>query len=317
MALITPIANDRTLGGNGKRQFDIISGATVIASNADIIMTTPIEKEGTRVNSAYLNNIINFDNLIAFQGCEYHLIGDTPDSTLIKESIKVTETGQTVAARTHTKISDNKISVVEIIYDINIFDQLIEKLHREGVVEKKDDGTIECVEGTANVNAYPIMKMLGLLVQFANEAEAKEGIIDDKSISPNTLKAVLNILLPKGIISMWSGTIATIPAGWVLCNGQNGTPDLRNRFIVGAGSTYSPGNVGGSDSVALIMGQMPPHAHHSDVAGTAQAGAAGGNNFNVLVWDATFTQRPTSTEGYGAAHENRPPYYALAYIMKL
>jgi len=74
----------------------------------------------------------------------------------------------------------------------------------------------------------------------------------------------------KGVIVMWSGSIANIPAGWALCNGANGTPDLRNRFVVGAGSTYAVGATGGADSVTLTAAQMPTHNHS---ASTATAGA--------------------------------------------
>ncbi len=74
----------------------------------------------------------------------------------------------------------------------------------------------------------------------------------------------------RGVIVKWSGSIANIPAGWALCNGANGTPDLRNRFIVGAGGAYGVGDTGGADSVTLTAAQMPTHNHS---ATTASAGA--------------------------------------------
>ena len=58
--------------------------------------------------------------------------------------------------------------------------------------------------------------------------------------------------LPAGTIVLWSGSIGSIPAGWVLCNGNNGTPDLRNRFVVGAGSTYSVDASGGSADAVVV-----------------------------------------------------------------
>ena len=57
-----------------------------------------------------------------------------------------------------------------------------------------------------------------------------------------------NALLPRGVIVMWSGTLASIPSGWALCNGSNGTPDLRDRFVYGASANENPGAKGGSDS---------------------------------------------------------------------
>ena len=68
-------------------------------------------------------------------------------------------------------------------------------------------------------------------------------------------------LLPVGTIVMWSGDINAIPNGWQLCDGTKGTPDLRNRFIVGAGSGYNPGATGGADRVALTIAEMPAHKH--------------------------------------------------------
>lgn len=64
-----------------------------------------------------------------------------------------------------------------------------------------------------------------------------------------------------GIITMWSGAIGAIPSGWFLCDGTNGTPDLRDRFIVGAGSTYAVNNTGGAATVTLTEAQTPAHTH--------------------------------------------------------
>ena len=161
--------------------------------------------------------------------------------------------------------------------------------------------------------------------------------------------------LPQGVIVAWSGTEASIPSGWVLCNGSNSTPDLRNRFIVGAGtgSNYTPGNTGGSDSVSLTTAQMPSHSHSDGSLSASQisltgditkisecynvAGGATGvfskkNTGNSPVtgsasnsptagvdFDASHSHPvsgSTGSNGSGNSHENRPPYYALCRIMK-
>ena len=143
-----------------------------------------------------------------------------------------------------------------------------------------------------------------------------------------------------GIIVMWSGAIDKIPTGWVLCDGANGTPDLRNRFIVGAGTDYTVGNTGGSDNVALTTAQMPSHTH------TGSTAKAGSHTHTIRVGEYSYESvlkitAPTGKDEYrnkdvptnsagehthtltinsagsGESHENRPPYYALAYIMKL
>lgn len=165
--------------------------------------------------------------------------------------------------------------------------------------------------------------------------------------------------LPSGLIVMWSGSTSTIPTGWLLCNGSNGTPDLRNRFIVGAGSSYNPGNTGGVDSVTLTVAQMPSHSHthtlsvslsdltcstsgehtHTIPALNGAYGRVGGDYLDNLSkysgsidnpintgstgeHSHTITGSPTlsgsiSSTGSGTAHENRPPYYALCFIMKV
>lgn len=105
--------------------------------------------------------------------------------------------------------------------------------------------------------------------------------------------------LPAGAIILWSGSVASIPAGWVLCNGSSGTPDLRDRFVVGAGSSYAVGASGGASSVSLTRSNLP---YIGSVAGAA------GADISVPLFSST---------GSGDAHENRPPYYALCFIMKL
>ncbi len=78
--------------------------------------------------------------------------------------------------------------------------------------------------------------------------------------------------IPVGIIVMWSGQLDRLPAGWALCDGQNGTPDLRDRFVVGAGASYGVSASGGANTVTLNPNEMPVHNH------SASSGAAGDHN---------------------------------------
>jgi len=126
-----------------------------------------------------------------------------------------------------------------------------------------------------------------------------------------TGRAIYNPV-PVGGIIMWSGSVATIPTGWALCNGQNGTPDLRDRFIVGAGTTYNPGNIGGLSAVQLTIDEMPKHNH--GIAGSYWAGTGPGGSFTYGYYGNFGTAG--QDQGGDKAHENRPPYYALAYIMR-
>ena len=152
--------------------------------------------------------------------------------------------------------------------------------------------------------------------------------------------------IPQGTILSWFGQLANIPSGFAVCDGKNGTPDLRNRFIVGAGDAYKLSDIGGEDAVKLEPSQTSSHYHtfgyhdsnnngyfittaskkvNADrPAGTYPAkwngsggggwygwdgsGWAGGQNLVTSLTVATEAQKP---------HENRPPFYALHYIMKL
>lgn len=128
-------------------------------------------------------------------------------------------------------------------------------------------------------------------------------------------------LVPIGVINMWSGAINEIPQGWALCDGTNNTPDLRGRFIVGyniSDTDYNEiGKNGGAKTVTLTEAQMPRHNHPNDwqmynELGSVTGHMAGGGN------DITNEKRFNLSTGYSGgsqAHENRPPYYTLAYII--
>jgi len=110
--------------------------------------------------------------------------------------------------------------------------------------------------------------------------------------------------MTSGMIVIWSGAIVDIPAGYKLCDGNNGTPDLRNKFVVGAGTTYNPGDNGGDLTHQHTL-NIDPHSHVLDATGVVQTGA--GRNDNTTETVATGTTD---------AINHLPPYYALAYIMK-
>ena len=185
------------------------------------------------------------------------------------------------------------------------------------------------------------------------------------------LDTAVNTAMPTGGIIMWSGTIATIPTGWALCDGTNGTPNLTGKFIVHADSdssgTYAVGATGGANNVTLATSELPAHSHtgtaasggaHTHTGTTNSAGAhthtytdnyveqvaqipgididynantfnqngsrtgttasAGSHSHTVSIASGGAHTHTLSVdnEGGGGAHENRPPYFALAYIMK-
>jgi hypothetical protein len=126
-----------------------------------------------------------------------------------------------------------------------------------------------------------------------------------------------------GMIMLWSGSSASIPSGWLLCDGSSSTPDLRNRFVVGAGSTYAVNATGGSANAVVVS-----HTHsitdtghiHQVPVGSAGAGLNGflqgvptGGSVSSFSNTTGITIDSTGSSGTNA---NLPPYYALCYIMK-
>ena len=118
-------------------------------------------------------------------------------------------------------------------------------------------------------------------------------------------------VLPAGVICMWSGSV--IPDGWALCNGESGTPDLRDRFVIGSGGNYSTGDTGGNDSIDI--------SHTHEYSGTTDGSVYYDKSTNSgNTYYATHRHTHTyggTTYSSGGIHSILPPYFALAYIMKL
>jgi hypothetical protein len=135
--------------------------------------------------------------------------------------------------------------------------------------------------------------------------------------------------IPSGGIIIWSGSSASIPSGWLLCDGSSSTPDLRNRFVVGATSTYAVGATGGSADAIVVS-----HTHTATVTDPGHSHVYANSTVQLkLDTQATQLQNNTSgsistatavtgitvansTTGSSGTNANLPPYYALCYIMK-
>ncbi len=160
--------------------------------------------------------------------------------------------------------------------------------------------------------------------------------------------------VPRGIIAMWSGSVAAIPQGWALCDGTNGRPDLRDRFIIGAGSTgyKTPGTTGGVNTstipehshtisgIELQTSTVPDHAHYVSLTTTSENGrtkvddeddddtVADDNHEHSVQGNtnpsgshshtiASHNHGGATSASGGLSLDNRPPFYALCFIIKL
>ena len=191
------------------------------------------------------------------------------------------------------------------------------------------------VDGT---NADQFVSFFG-----ANSGNQPNRVDNDFTYNPstNTLK-VGNIIdssgnasaFVTGMIILWYGDTGNIPGGWVLCDGNNSTPDLRDRFVIGAGNNFSAGNTGGNNSLTLTEANLPSHRHFvvsnsfggqnrtgSNVSANNQVakGTGAGNIFetyNLASTGSDASAGRSSSIGSGTAIDNKPLYHALCYIMK-
>lgn len=188
-------------------------------------------------------------------------------------------------------------------------------------------------EGTAHILNRPQLAPVATTGEYSDLANAPvlAPVATSGSYRDLTDQPAI-IAIPTGLIAMWSGSADAIPTGWVLCDGENNTPDLRNRFIVGAGSTYAVDATGGATSRTISSGvgattlttsQIPSHTH-TYVAKAAMHRYGTTSNDNHIYAPANTTATNTGATGGGGSHTHSfsaavsilPPYYALCFIMK-
>lgn len=127
--------------------------------------------------------------------------------------------------------------------------------------------------GTWNIN---ITGNAATATTTTNATNASNAVTQAPSTSNTTIATTAFVqqelspfsVIPAGLISLWSGSVVSIPSGWVLCDGTSGTPDLRDRFVVGAGSTYNPDATGGATTATLSVANLPSHQHGLSLSGT-------------------------------------------------
>jgi hypothetical protein len=127
----------------------------------------------------------------------------------------------------------------------------------------------------------------------------------------------LNNPVPQGAIILWSGAVASIPTGYALCDGTQGTPDLRGNFVVGAGGAYNPNDIGGSPTTGF--GGAHTHTENTATANLTTSSLAVAAGVGSTVVSGVTPQGHTHTINQVGDHTHSclPPYLALAYIMKL
>lgn len=196
------------------------------------------------------------------------------------------------------------------------------------LAEQFDDGTqkgvyyvrkaVMTISGGVPFSSFGQIKSLAAFRTLPSSASADYTDANDSVLA--TITGLFNLKtellgLIKGfnrIIVQWSGSISEIPNGWQLCDGTNGSPDLRDRFVLGAGVTYSVGDMGGEKVHQLTVQEMPKHSHSYEKGTTANAD---GNDNSRGIQGTNTTQ--TSIEGGDLPHNNMPPYYALAFIYRI
>ena len=204
------------------------------------------------------------------------------------------------------------------IYDAESAGNLLWEETQSWVVIQK--GIFSILLGSVTNLNLPFDKPYFLEIKVGNEVMSPRQAITSSGYAIRAEHGV-----PKGVIVMWSGKISDIPSGWALCDGTNGTPDLRDKFIVGArqddggiAKTNVSGGLlqtGGEAYHTLTTAEIPAHTHqlygdrrHYDGSAQGAVGYHGGIQPGYA---------DTTSVGGGKAHNNLPPYYALAYIMKL
>ncbi|MBW4493632.1 MAG: hypothetical protein KME26_11215 [Oscillatoria princeps RMCB-10] len=218
------------------------------------------------------------------------------------------------------------------------------RLTKEGNVGIGTKTPSEKLDVTGNIKATGSITAGSATI---NAIISQQLTLGSRTISETDIKSFSQVIV-RGLIVMWFGDVNNIPPGWVLCDGNNGvTPDLRDKFIVGAGGNYSKGKQGGSESHIhtlnvtvnphkLTIYEIPSHQHriyNLNMGGNPD----GWNDLNTYrhFWRTAdyFQSRTapenkyTETEGSDGSHDhpctatclsggNLPPYYALVFIMK-
>ena len=278
------------------------------------------------------------------------------DATTIKDSAGTVRIQGTTTGATHSgRAVINELEIESKLYDGDgNFGTSGQVLSSDGTDTAWINAGSLTAGAAAEVGVSAASANANHFITMVDTASGNENIRVDTDLTYNPVTNTLNVpnisgngsglsgieSFVTGMIILWYGNTGNIPTGFVLCDGNNSTPDLRDRFVVGAGSAYSPNNTGGSSSITLAESQLPSHNHSATSTVTDPGHSHTWDRQDVSInngyrpWpannnDCSRTTANTGSQttgitvsttigntGSGSAIENRPPYYALCYIMK-
>lgn len=311
----------------------------------------------------------NFNNIQVALGAMNSYIGTLADVTLDVNAPNVT--GTYITANTSLNIggtavittgSDNtllvsadgmsgKIAVFPNVLTASVIANTTgEKLTVNGHVQNIQVGGTFTLTGAQSTLTFNVVQVDAVNSVVYADQNITQGIYegfftnplfptDYIAVNPKQVASAIETALPYGMITLWYGTIATIPNGWALCDGTNGTPNLTNMFVIGANADYNGVPTSNVTSTPLSTGgsaasSLPIHTHgvndnghnHSlNAAGNATTNptANGGSVQFIATGPGGFetgianTNISIANAGTDTTYANLPPFYALAYIMKV
>jgi len=256
------------------------------------------------------------------------LVEDAVSGVLV---LDVTGTSDVTLTTANGAVDQARNAVIEVTgvlgNDIDIFVPSVSKVYQINAKQTGGSVTVKISGGSG--------------VTFANGETATiySNGTDVLKVADITPPQEVPDAIPTGAILLWSGSIGTIPSGWALCDGNNGTPNLTDKFVQGAGGSLNPDDTGGSttafgstSSRSLSTSQMPSHNHNNGVPddkntifvyGSTTQDMPGNASQGLSTIGTPINQGRTETVGGNSSHDHTfsvdtvPPYYALAYIMKL